>query len=145
MENQIEASIFDLQIDQEGSTYLAEIAKWAKLFSILGIIAGILIVLAGIVTAFFSSSLDSLAGLRGLGPFVGVLSVMFGAIYLYPSWLLLKFATGLPAGINKGDQALVNESFKNLKSCFKFWGIVSLVIIGLYILIFILGLLGSAV
>ena len=130
MENQIESSIFDLQIDQEGSTYLTEIAKWAKLFSILGIIAGILIVLAG---------------MRGLGPFVGVLSVMFGAIYLYPSWLLLKFATGLPAGINKGDQALVNESFKNLKSCFKFWGIVSLVIIGLYILIFILGLLGSAV
>src|SRR5688500_1030350 len=132
MENQIKSSIFDLQIDHEGSSYLTEIAKWSKLFSILGVIVVILIVLVDIVTAFFSTSLNSLAGLRGLGPFVGVLSLLFGAIYLYPSWLLLKFATVLPAALKKGDQLLVNESFKNLKSCFKFWGIVSLIIISLY-------------
>lgn len=142
MENQNESSIFDLQIDHEANAYLSEIAKWAKLFSILGLIAGILIVLAGIVTSFISTSLNSFAGMRGMGPLIGVISAIFGAVYLYPSWLLLKFATTMPTALKKNDQLLVNEAFKNLKSCFKFWGIFSLIIIGLYAVIFILGLVG---
>ncbi len=143
MENQNESSIFDLQIDHEANMYLSEIAKWAKLFSILGLIAGILIVLAGIVTSFISTSLNSFAGMRGMGPLIGVLSVVFGAVYLYPSWLLLKFATTMPTALKKNDQLLVNEAFKNLKSCFKFWGIFTLIIIGLYAVVFILGLVGQ--
>ncbi|MES2648565.1 MAG: hypothetical protein V4717_16945 [Bacteroidota bacterium] len=145
MENQIEPSIFDLRIDHEAGNYLIDIARWAKLFSILGLIAGILIILAGIVTALFNSSLNSLAGFRGLGPFVGIFSMLFGTVYFYPSWLLLKFATKMPAALKIGDQLLVNESLKNLKGCFKFWGIVSLIIVGLYALIFLLGLFNSPV
>ena len=144
MESQFESSIFDLQIDDEASGYLTEIAKWSKFFAILGFIGGVFITLAGLVTAFLSSSLDSFAGLRGMGPAVGIFFVILSAAYLYPSWLLLKFATNMPTGLKKNDQLLVNDAFKNLKTCFRFWGVLTLIIIGLYVLVFIAGLIGQA-
>jgi len=144
MENQNESSLFDLQIDNEGSSYLFEIAKWAKLFGILGLIGGVIIILAGLMTAFLSSSLNSFAGLRGFGPVIGIFSVLISIVYLYSSWLLLKFATTMPTGLKKNDQLLVNEALKNLKIFFRFLGILSLVIIGVYAALFIIGLIGQA-
>ena len=144
MENQHESSIFDLQIDDEASTYLTEIAKWSKFFAVLGLVGGLLVILAGLVTAFLSSSISTFAGMRGMGPMIGILSVLVSVLYLYPSWLLLKFATNMPTALKKNDQLLVNESLKNLKSCFKFWGIVTLIVVGLYVLIFVINLVAQA-
>jgi hypothetical protein len=38
----------------------------------------------------------------------------------------------MPTAIKKNDQLLVNEAFKNLRSCFRFWGILALIILGFY-------------
>jgi hypothetical protein len=141
METQNETSIFDLVIDSEGSGYLAETAKWGRLLSILGIILSVIMVLAGLVIAVIGSSINSFAGLRGMGPILGIVYVALGLLYLYPSWVLLKFASAMPSALKKNDQVLVNEALKNLKSCFRFWGIISLIIIGLYALVFIGGIL----
>lgn len=143
MENQNETSLFDLVIDNDGQNNLLEIAKWAKLLSIMGLIAGLLVVFAGFIAILLGSSISTFAGMRGLGPIIGVISVIFGLFYLYPSWLLLKYATTMPAAIKKNDQLLVNESLKNLKSCFRFWGILALVILGFYALAFIINLFSS--
>lgn len=143
MENQNETSLFDLVIDNDGQNNLLEIAKWAKLLSIMGLIAGLLVVFAGFIAILLGSSISTFAGMRGLGPIIGVISVIFGLFYLYPSWLLLKYATTMPSAIKKNDQLLVNESLKNLKSCFRFWGILALVILGFYALAFIINLFSS--
>lgn len=144
MENLTDRSIFDLVIDQDGQDHLTEIAKWAKLLGIMGIIMGLIIVFAGIITMLLGSAMDNLAGLRGLGPYIGFFSILFGLIYLYPSWLLLKYATAMPSAIKKNDQLQVNEAFKNLKACFRFWGILALVILGFYAIAIILQLFASA-
>ena len=132
IENQNDTSIFDLVIDQDGSNYLTETAKWAKLLSILGLILSVLMVLGGIAVAFLGTTLNNISGLRGLGPFLGIIYLLLGLLYLYPSWALLQFATTISSGLKKSDQVLVNEGLKNLKSCFRFWGILSLIIIGIY-------------
>ena len=132
IENQNDTSIFDLVIDQEGSNYLTETAKWARLLSILGLILSALMVLGGIAVAFLGTTLNNISGLRGLGPYLGIIYLLLGLLYLYPSWMLLQFATTISSGLKKSDQVLVNEGLKNLKSCFRFWGILSLIIIGIY-------------
>ena len=132
MENGNEHSIFDLVIDHEGQSYLTEMAKWAKLISIMGLIMGLIIAFAGILTTFLGDSMGTIAGTRGMGPIIGFFSIIIGLVYLYPSWLLLKYATIMPSAIKKNDQLLVNDAFKNLKSCFRFWGILALIILGFY-------------
>ena len=137
MEIQNDTSIFDLVIDQEGSRYLTEMAKWARLLSILGLILAVLMVIAGIVMALIGSSINSFAGLRGMGPAIGIIYIVLGLLYMYPSWVLLKFASVMPSALKKSDQLLVNEALKNLSSCFRFWGILSVIIIGLYVLVIV--------
>ena len=137
MEIQNDTSIFDLVIDQEGSRYLTEMAKWARLLSILGLILAVLMVIAGLVMAFIGSSVNSFAGLRGMGPAIGIIYIVLGLLYMYPSWVLLKFASVMPSALKKSDQLLVNEALKNLNSCFRFWGILSVIIIGLYVLVIV--------
>ena len=144
MENGNEHSIFDLVIDHEGQNYLTEMAKWAKLISIMGLIMGLIIAFAGILTTFLGDSIGAVAGMRGLGPFIGFFSIIMGLVYLYPSWLLLKYATIMPSAIKKNDQLLVNDAFKNLKSCFRFWGILALIILGFYAIAIIAQLFVSA-
>src|SRR5690349_1103025 len=128
MEIQNDTSIFDLVIDQEGSRYLTEMAKWARLLSILGLILAVLMVIAGLVMALIGSSINSFAGLRGMGPAIGIIYIVLGLLYMYPSWVLLKFASVMPSALKKSDQLLVNEALKNLNSCFRFWGILSVII-----------------
>jgi hypothetical protein len=137
MEIQNDTSIFDLVIDQEGSRYLTEMAKWARLLSILGLILAVLMVIAGLVMALIGSSINSFAGLRGMGPAIGIIYIVLGLLYMYPSWVLLKFASVMPSALKKSDQLLVNEALKNLNSCFRFWGILSVIIIGLYVLLIV--------
>ena len=144
MENRDEHTIFDLVIDPDTQNYLTEIAKWAKLLSIMGLIMGLIIAFAGVLTTILGDSIGSIAGMRGLGPFVGFFSIVIGLVYLYPSWLLLKYATIMPSAILKNDQLLVNEAFRNLKSCFRFWGILALIILGFYAIAIIAQLFVSA-
>lgn len=132
-----ESSIFELVIDQEGSDYLKETAKWAKFLSILGLIVGIIMVLAGVVLTFMGGSLGEAMNIPGFGALIGILYLGLGLIYLYPCWKMLQFAGTMPVGLQKSDQTLVNEALRNLKTSFRFWGILSLVIIGLYLLVFV--------
>lgn len=144
MENGHEHSIFDLVIDHEGQNYLSEVAKWARLISIMGLIMGLIIAFAGILTTMLGDSISAFAGMGGLGPFIGFFSIIMGLVYLYPSWRLLKYATIFPSAIKKNDQLLLNEAFKNLKSCFRFWGILSLIILGFYAIAIVVQLFSSA-
>jgi hypothetical protein len=126
-------SIFDLQLDEECKRHLLETSKWGKLLSVVGIIGGALIMLAGIVVMIAGQAMSSMASLGGFAWLIGLVYVVLGAICLFPSFKLLRFSSNMPAGIHKTDQALVVSGFANLKSCFKVWGIMTLVMIGLYV------------
>jgi uncharacterized phage infection (PIP) family protein YhgE len=133
MDNTTDSSIFDLAIDEESRSHLFETCKWAKLLSIMGIILSALMVLGGLIFSIVGSTLTSSMGMGAFGSFIGLIYLALGALYFYPSWKLMRFSGNMPAALRKNDQGLVTEAFGNLKSCFKFWGIMTLVIIGLYI------------
>ena len=144
MENDKESSLFDLMIDHDGQNQLTEMAKWAKLIGIMGLIMGLVIAFAGMLSAILGPGSGVYDGLRGLGPILSTISVVVGLVYLYPSWLLLKYATQMPVAVKKNDQLLVNEAFKNLKSCFRFWAILALIVLGFYAIAIIAQLFSSA-
>lgn len=129
-----QTSIFDGVIDEESSRFLGETAKWAKALSVLSLILGGLMSAAGILIAIVGPGITIIPGLR-LGPVVGIVYLCLGLVYLYPGWMLLQFASSLPSAMQKHDQPLVNKAFINLRNCFRFWGILSVVMIGLYLLV----------
>ncbi|TAD86824.1 MAG: hypothetical protein EAY75_07195 [Bacteroidetes bacterium] len=95
--------------------------------------------LGGVALFFMGNVISGGTGLAALGPALGAVYVGFGALYLYPSWKLMRFGSDMPAGLKREEQHLVTSAFGSLKTSFRFWGISAIVIIGLYVL-FIIGI-----
>lgn len=139
---------FDLQIDPISQEHLSTAAKWARFLAIVGFVMIGLIILIGIFAGSMIASLSSDVGGGAAGNvssgFVIILYIAIAAIYFFPCLYLYRFATRMQAGIASLDQNQVNESFANLKSCFKFMGILTLAMLALYALLLIAGLAGAA-
>lgn len=140
---------FLLQIDSGNSPYLTEAAKWAKFLSIIGFIICGMLVLTGIFSGSFFATLSQMdselnsMGSLGAG-FFSIWFVIMALLYFFPSLYLYNFASKMQTALRNNDQISLNTSFKNLKSCLKFWGIFLIIILCFYALVIVFAMLGSA-
>lgn len=139
-------NIFDVSITQEGAQYLNETAKWGKILAVVGFIFSGLIIVAGFMVMFIGSSFTEALGPGGgaIGTAAGFIYLLLGAIYIYPSVKLLRFSNAIPEGLRSGDQQTVTMALQNLKSVFKFWGLLTLILIGIYGLVILLAMVFGA-
>lgn len=150
MEESLASNTFTLQVDNNNTSFLTEAAKWGKFLAIIGfIICGLIVLCALFASTFLSVAFRQVdSQFAGLGSAGGVIISIYylvvGLLYFFPSLYLFNFASKMQTAIRNNDQDSLNHSFKNLKSCFKFWGI--LIIIGLCIvgIAIIFGTIGIA-
>ena len=133
--------LFELQLDQPSTAHLAEAAKWAKFLAIIGFVfCGLMIVVAlfagSIMGAMMSSMGGNAASMFGSG-FITVIYLVLTAIYFFPCLFLYRFATQMQTALHNNEQGRLQTSFKNLKSCFRFLGILFIIMIGMYLLMII--------
>ena len=139
MEQNITPNNFALQVDNGNIPYLAEAAKWAKFLAILGFIVCALIILVALFAGTFISTMftqlepqSSITSAPISGTVVIIYYVLIALLYFFPCLYLFNFASKMQAAIRNNDQVYLNNSFKNLKSWFKFCGILA--VIGLCII-----------
>jgi hypothetical protein len=87
-----------------------------------------------------SSMMSSAGGGMGSmfgGGFITVLYLVFAALYFFPCLYLFKFASQMQDALRNHEQAKLQGSFKNLKSLFRFVGILTIIILAFYILLVI--------
>lgn len=133
-------------VTDQAKQFLQEIAKWAKFLSIVGLIGMGLMVLMGLFTSVFMASmganLPSSSGMpAGMGAFFGLFYVVIAVIYFFPLYYLLKFANTTKAALRADDSQALTEALGFLKSHYKFIGIFTAILLGLYALILVFGLL----
>ncbi len=129
-------------------SYLKETAKWCQFLSILGFIFLGFIFIAAVSMIIFGSELNStLAAAQGYNRgvqfptgLIALLYIILGALYFFPIYYLYNFATNMKKATFSGSNSEIQEAFKNLKSHYKFVGIVTIVILSIYLLIFLFGL-----
>lgn len=150
MENQQENSLFGLSIDSVTAGYLKETASWAKLLAIVGMIGCVFLVLGGImasvaVTTVSSEMSREIGGgaTAAMGAFMLIFYVLIAVIYFFPCLYLLRFSNHIKNAITANDQMGLNEGLRNLKATFRFLGIVTIIFISLFLLMFLLGGLGA--
>lgn len=115
--------------DSKIKTYLLEISKWGKFLAIVAI--------ALIVISFITSiKLD--VGLS-LGTF-GVIYFALAILYYFPVKFLYKFSIQIKKGLESDNNQDITLGFENLKSLFKFTGILTIVILSIYALLLVIGL-----
>lgn len=146
MDTNTSTNIFEVSITQQGAQYLNETAKWGKILAIVGFIFSGFIMVAGIMVMFLGSSFTEALGPSGgaIGAAAGFIYLILGGIYIYPSLKLLRFSNAIPEGLRSGDQETVTMALQNLKSVFKFWGLLTLILIGIYGLVILLAMVFGA-
>jgi hypothetical protein len=140
------ANLIELQLDGTTHSYLREISRWTRFLSIAGFIFCGIFLLVGI----FAGSILSSLGTQAASPMPMVTGVMMGAIYVvcalvyfFPCLFLYRFSSLMQAALRTSDQELLNSSFSNLRSCFKFLGILTIIGLAFWALIIVFGGLGA--
>ena len=139
----------DLKISSISTKYLRETAKWSKFLAIIGFIGIGFMVLAALGIMMFGSSINSgyRASYQNQFPlaFGAIFYLILAVLYYFPVSYLYKFSTSMKNAVDRTDNVSIDKAFENLKSHYKFMGIMMIVILSLYALLFIGGLLTAMV
>lgn len=136
-------ALFSLSIDPVTKSYLNEISKWAKFLAILGMIMMAVMVIGGVALAVGMSAAmtdidPEMGGTTGaFGSFgagaAGAFYIILAVLMFFPLLYLLRFSNRMRAALHGNDQNSLNVGFQNLKAYFKFIGILTIIILALWI------------
>lgn len=127
-----------LVVSEEIRSYIYETAKWTKFLAIVGLVFAAFLALTALSA---NGILEQLTVAAPTSPLVELganfLTVYFLAISLilfYPSFLMLKYSNAANTAVLYADQEQFTIATQKMKSIFKFWGIITIIILSLNIL-----------
>lgn len=138
MENQNNFVLNDLAVDA-----LRVSAKWTMFLSILGFIGIAFMVLGGLGAMVSFSSMPSEPSFGRFSPFgafgayIGIFYLVFAVIYFFPIFYLYKYSKGIKEALSYHNNDLLTEALCYLKAHHKFLGIMAIVVLSLYVVMFI--------
>ena len=80
----------------------------------------------------------------GFGIGIAIFYIFILAVWFFPLMYLLRFSNRMKNAITGNDQQALNIAFQNLKICFRFVGIVTIIVLALYAIAFIFGIISFA-
>ncbi|MEO8412781.1 MAG: DUF5362 family protein [Ginsengibacter sp.] len=140
----------DLQVSPQSQNYLTESAKWGRFLAIMGFIfCGIMAVFAFVLPSFILklppyNSMPATYS-TGVQAALTVVYLFFGLLLFFPCLYLYRFSVKMQTAVKSVSQENFEESLMNLKSMFKFYGILTIILLSFYILIFVVAMIGLAV
>jgi hypothetical protein len=128
----------ELVITPEIRSYLKETASWGKFLAIMGYIGMALMVIGGLaVMAGFSFHPNFPAG--GFPMIIlGIVYILVAVLYFFPVTYLFRFSDKIKAAVTNSDMIALDAGFLNLKSLFRFMGIMTIVVLSIYTLAIII-------
>ncbi|RZM30436.1 MAG: hypothetical protein EOO88_00760 [Pedobacter sp.] len=139
-----------LIVTEDVRSYIYETAKWTKFLSIVGFIFSAFMALAAFAIGGLMSSLPDTPGMGAFraigGAGITVVYLLLALMYFYPSLLMYKYSGAAKNAVLYGDQPSLSLAMSKMKSIFKFWGIVTIVFLAIYVLaiVFVIALGGAA-
>lgn len=143
MENQNNLSLNDLAIGA-----LRESAKWCMFLAIVGFVFIALMVIGGIFMTVVMSAIPSMPNdpysqlgmnnpFMAIKNFIGIIYIVFALVYFFPVYYLFNYAKGTKQALKFGNSDELSKALVNLKSHHKFLGIMTIVVLSLYVVIFL--------
>lgn len=123
-----------LHIGSDEASFLKQTAVWSKFLAIVGfVMCGVIVIVALFFTQIFSMyGTTDTPFPAAAGIFVTIIYLLVGVLYFFPCYYLFNFANKLKGALLHNDQELLRESLRNQKSCYKFFGIMTLVFLCFY-------------
>jgi len=140
----MEKSNNNLEVSDSIEKSIKKMAYWSKFLSIIGFIGIGLMVVMAIYFLFLGASLFSSPAFENynegklLFNFIyPVLYIVLAVIYYFPINYMYRFSIKCKRAFIKNDQNDFELGFSNLASSYKFIGVMTIVLLSIYLLIFI--------
>ncbi len=135
-ENQI-IDIPEMNINSLSYSSLSETRKWVLFFAILGIIGIALMLMLAVAMMLILPAMNS--GLNTPMPtgIFGAVYLIFAAIYIMPIVYLLQFSNKIKTALITRNSETLGQALKSLMLHFRTVGIITIVIISLYLLVLV--------
>lgn len=140
------SDIFSMEVDDVAKSSFLEMARWTKFLAILGFIFLGLMLIGCVFFGVAVSNMPIYGSMLGGSNATGIMIVYFviiAGINFYPIYALLKYSTSIRTALAANDKTKFNEAIGYLKSMFKYIGILMIIILAIYGLIFIIALLAA--
>ena len=133
LDDQLDNNLGGLEVNSEARGFLLETSKWAKFFAVL---SGIFIALIiGAMLIMLLSVPDAIGGAYGeAGIFAFMMYLLMGILYIMPTLYLYRFASKTKAAITESNSLQLADGLENLKSLFKFMGVMTILLLAFYVL-----------
>ena len=128
-----------LMVTEDMRSYLYDMAKWARILGIVGFALAAFMLLAAMTVGPAMNSNPEIAKMLGqLGTMDGatfaIVMVIYALAFAYPSFLMTRYAAKAKQGVLYGDQESLDEGMSKLKSLFKYFGMLAVFMIGIYLI-----------
>lgn len=128
LNEQLDDNFSEEELGVEERVAFLEAVKWSKkLVIMMGIMLGL--------GAFLFLGFAFFEGEGGIAIVLMVFMLLFGGV---PFYFLYQFTTKTKKAIESLDDVLFTSALQNLKSFFKFWGILTLLLIAYYVFVILL-------
>jgi hypothetical protein len=118
-----------LKLTDNSLIFMTEIVKWAKFLAICSFVGLGMMVLAGVGMIILQFERQA----NGLSTVImGIFYILMAVIYFFPAVYLYRFATASADAIEKLNEDTLEEGLENLKSFFRFTGILMIIMFSLY-------------
>lgn len=148
MENQMQNESIDsgiysnMELTSQAIASLNETRKWTMFLSILGFVFIGLLVLV-MIGSLFMTSLIPIPGF-GAGPVMAFGFLIVIAIYFFPIYFLFQFSSFAKKAIATKNPSDLEQAMGYLRSHYRFMGILTIVLLAIYIIIFLFAGLAAA-
>ena len=139
----LESKLSDLQITENTKSYFKTTSTWTMFFAVICFIAIVFMILSGITTLASGSFLSSFNefGYPGMSNlfssisiFIGIFYIIMGIIMIFPALYLYRYAKNITNALTRNDSPSLENAIQNMKSYWKFTGILAIVCIALCII-----------
>ncbi len=161
MENEhvYQQELQELKVTPEAKNYLVEASSWGTFLAIIGylgialmVVLAIFFLVGGKTMVGAMSDMENVYGIPGSTGSVsavftiyGVLMLVYAILYFFPVYYLHQFSSKIKYGLNSQNQATFDTGIQNLKSMFKFFGILTIIALSLIVLAIVFALIGVAI
>ena len=135
---------FDLTISEKIKSILKVTYNWTYFLSIIGFVGTFLLVVLGALFGVIMRSMpvNPYENVELKVNYFGLIYIVIAVIYFIPILYLFKFSKKLKSALNSNNNDDLISAFENLKSHYKYLGLLSIILISIFILLFLLGGLG---
>lgn len=112
---------------------------WVRLMSvILFISVALMVLLAGVILLIPTP----MGG--GMSALIAIVYLAIGLLYVFPAYFLHQYASSIRSLEQGGGDVAMEDALRNQKSFWRFVGIVTLVVIAIYLLVIVFAVLGAS-